>query len=185
MAEQTVRERLQPCLLDRLTDDEPHTQVESRDKRIMSPAQVRKSVLRDLSWLFNCGTRLDEQDAAEFPSVASSVLNFGIPDLCGFTATSVSTAQMERMLTEVIQRFEPRIYRRGLQVRAVVDHSAFSHNAIVFEIHGQVWAQPLPERLDVKTEVDLETGQVSISEGGASTGPGSAGGGSPAGGGRG
>ena len=51
MAELTNRERHQPCLLDRLTDDEPSVKQESREKRVMSSPQVRRSVLRDLAWL--------------------------------------------------------------------------------------------------------------------------------------
>lgn len=169
------RERLQPCLLDRLTDDEPHSQVESRDKRVISQAQFRRSVLRDLSWLFNTSAPLesleqDRDEAADFPMVYTSVVNFGLPDLCGYTASSLSVPQLERMLTEVIQRYEPRVLRRGLAVRALVDKSAYAHNALMFEIRGQVWSQPLPERLDLKTEVDLETGQVTLQERG---GPGS------------
>ncbi|MHC4560155.1 MAG: type VI secretion system baseplate subunit TssE, partial [Planctomycetota bacterium] len=36
MAELTPRDRLQPCLLDRLTDNEPEVSKESRDQRIVS-----------------------------------------------------------------------------------------------------------------------------------------------------
>ncbi|MHC4750853.1 MAG: type VI secretion system baseplate subunit TssE, partial [Planctomycetota bacterium] len=36
MAELTPMDRLQPCLLDRLTDDEPDVQKESRDQRVVS-----------------------------------------------------------------------------------------------------------------------------------------------------
>jgi len=53
MAELTQKERLQPSLLDRLTDDEPHSQQEPRDKRVLSMHRLRESVLRDVSWLLN------------------------------------------------------------------------------------------------------------------------------------
>ena len=53
MAELTQKERLQPSLLDRLTDNEPEERQESRDKRILSPSRLRESVRRDLTWLFN------------------------------------------------------------------------------------------------------------------------------------
>ena len=45
--------RLQPSLLDRLTDDEPHKSVESNDKRVLNKSQLRQCVLRDLAWLLN------------------------------------------------------------------------------------------------------------------------------------
>ena len=53
MAELTQKERLQPSLLDRLTDDEPPTQQESREKRVLSMHKLRLFVLRDISWLLN------------------------------------------------------------------------------------------------------------------------------------
>jgi len=34
------------------------------------------------------------------------------------------------------------------------------------EIEGDLWAQPVPLRLFMKTEVDLETGSINISESG-------------------
>ena len=53
MAELTPIEKLQPCLLDRLTDDEPGNQKESRLQRVVSPQKYRAGVLRDVEWLFN------------------------------------------------------------------------------------------------------------------------------------
>ncbi len=36
-----------------------------------------------------------------------------------------------------------------------------SHNALTFEIEGELWAQPVPLRMMyLKTEIDLESGQV-------------------------
>ena len=50
MAELTTQDKLQPALLDRLTDDEPDAKVEARDKRVISMRRLRECVLRDLSW---------------------------------------------------------------------------------------------------------------------------------------
>ena len=44
---------LRTCLLDRLTDDEPDKQQESRSQRVVSNQKYRQGVLRDLDWLFN------------------------------------------------------------------------------------------------------------------------------------
>ena len=46
MAELTTSERLQPSLLDRLTDDHPEVAHESRERRVMSMRQLRAAVLR-------------------------------------------------------------------------------------------------------------------------------------------
>jgi type VI secretion system protein ImpF len=37
-----------------------------------------------------------------------------------------------------------------------------SNRALSFEIEGQLWAQPLPLHLFVRTEIDLESGDVTI-----------------------
>ena len=81
MAELTPTERLQPSLLDRLTDEEPAQSSESRNRRVLSIQKLRESVLRDVAWLLNT-TNLAESDLAErYPDVAKSVVNYGLPDL--------------------------------------------------------------------------------------------------------
>ncbi|HWW69922.1 MAG TPA: type VI secretion system baseplate subunit TssE, partial [Duganella sp.] len=53
MAELTSRDRLQPSLLDRLSDDDSQARLESREQRVLSMRGLRKAVLRDLGWLLN------------------------------------------------------------------------------------------------------------------------------------
>ncbi len=98
MAELTPSERLQPCLLDRLTDDEPGKTVESREKRVFTTRQMRRAVLRDLSWLLNTARKLDPETDSEAPEVATSVLNYGVPDLCGVTSSGIDLAGLRRTL---------------------------------------------------------------------------------------
>ncbi len=59
MAELTPLEKLQPCLLDRLTDDDPKNGEESRAQRVVSLSRYKRGVLRDLEWLFNTDARPD------------------------------------------------------------------------------------------------------------------------------
>ena len=164
MAELTNRERFQPCLLDRLTDDEPKKTEESRDKRVMSAAQMRRSVIRDLEWLLNSSQKFRPEELADYPHVLASTMNYGVPDLVGLTGAGIDPQAIERRMTEAVQRYEPRVLRRGLSVRVLEDREAYRPSAVVFEIRGEMWAQPLPEALYVKTSVDLETGQVSVQD---------------------
>ncbi len=53
MAEPLPTERLQPALLDRLTDNEPESRVEAREARVLTKSQLRAAVLRDLASLMN------------------------------------------------------------------------------------------------------------------------------------
>ena len=43
MAVVDIRNRLQPALLDRLTDDDPQAREETEDHRVMSKAQLRQA----------------------------------------------------------------------------------------------------------------------------------------------
>ncbi len=159
MAELTQKELLQPSLLDRLADDEPTKKIESREQRVLSFRKLKQSVIRDLQWLLNAGCLETTQDLSAFPYVKQSVLNFGILDLTGTTASNADRTALERLLRQAILDFEPRILKTSLKVRA---KAIGEHNTIIFEIEGELWAQPLPERLYLKTILDLELGSVEV-----------------------
>ena len=166
MAELTPQERLQPALLDRLIDDEPDSQArEPPERRVMSKARIRQAVLRDLAWLFNA-TNLGRQDAlAGMPHVERSVLNYGLPPLAGETASSLDIVELERLLRQAIEAFEPRILPDSLEVEPVVLESELHHrNVVSINIRGTLWAQPVPLEMLLRTSVDLETGEVEISD---------------------
>jgi len=158
------KERLQPSLLDRLTDEEPGNPQESRERRVLSPQRLREVVRRDLAWLFNAINLASVEDLSAYPQVARSVLNYGLPDLTGRTASGMDPPQLERMLRQVVKDFEPRILPGSIRVKLVVDEAKMSHNAMVFDIEGELWAQPLPIRLYLRTELDLEVGAIQVSD---------------------
>jgi type VI secretion system protein ImpF len=162
MAELTQKERLQPSLLDRLTDDNREQSQESRDKRVLSPARLRECVRRDLTWLLNTTHLAALQDLTEQPEVQRSVLNYGMPDFAGRTASSVDVRAMERTISRVIAEFEPRLLKSSVKVRVIADPDKMSHNAMCFQIEAELWAQPLPLRLFLRTEIDLESGAATV-----------------------
>jgi type VI secretion system protein ImpF len=165
MPELTPQERLQPALLDRLTDDEPDREQEPRERRVMTKSRLRQAVLRDLAWLFNA-TRLEGTvDLSGLGEVRRSVLNFGLPALSGRAASSLDVTALERAIRQAIIEYEPRILPSTLQVTALLEpRSIDHHNVIGVEIRSELWAQPVPLELLVRTEIDLETGKVQISD---------------------
>jgi type VI secretion system protein ImpF len=166
MAEQlTPQERLQPALLDRLTDEEPDKKQELRENRVLSKSKLRQAVLRDLAWLFNA-TRLERgSDMSHVPLARRSVINFGLPAHSGQTASTLDIQDLERDLKQSILDFEPRILPETLEVKAIVEHTQLDrHNVLGIQIHGQLWAQPVPLELLIRTEIDLETGKVQIAD---------------------
>lgn len=165
MVELTPTERLQPCLLDRLTDDEPYDQTESRDQRVMSMSRYREAVLRDMAWLLNTTNYPPSDEMEDYPYIADSVLNFGMPDFCGTSASKYSSMEVEELLSEAIRRFEPRILPGSVDISVIVDPDKMDRTAMSFEIEGDLWSQPVPEALYIKTKLDLETGQCDLSGG--------------------
>ena len=162
--QRTPQEQLQPALLDRLTDEEPDQKLEPRQMRVMSKKRMREAVLRDLAWLFNT-TRLDpDMDPGKFPYARKSVINFGLPALAGQTSSSLEVTDLERAVRQAILDFEPRILPATLRVRALEVGNFENHNVIGVEISGQLWSQPIPIDLLVRTEIDLETGQVEVAD---------------------
>jgi len=120
--------------------------------------------LRDLAWLLNTGYLADVVDLTAYPEVARSVVNYGMPDLSGWTASSVDVGEVEQLVRQAIIDFEPRIIPASVRVRAVSHEGQMDRNAVFFEISCDLWAQPLPEHLFLKTEIDLETGEASVVE---------------------
>ena len=163
MPEPTQSERLQPALLDRLTDDEPDVKQEPRETRLINRTRLRQAVLRDLTWLFNATRPGMRGEYDGLPEVERSVLNFGLPPLSGETASTLDIVGLERGIKQAILDFEPRIIPETLEVQAVVSDLALdSHNIVSLEIRGNLWAHPAPLELLLRTLVDLETGQVEI-----------------------
>ena len=162
-------DRLQPALLDRLTDDHRQNASEADDQRVMTKQQIRQAVLRDLSWLLNAVQPLGGL-AERFPAVAESVLNYGLPPMAGQLASRIDVSLLERSIRNAIVKFEPRILADTLEVRAIeFDNVMATHNIIEFEIRGFLWAQPVPLELLLRTQLDLEVGQVEIKDASGAT----------------
>lgn len=162
MAELTQKERLQPSLLDRLTDNDPERRLESREARVLSPSRLRDCVRRDLAWLFNTTHLQALQSMDDYPLAAHSVINYGMPDMAGRTISTINPVVLEQTIRRAITDFEPRLVARTLRVKLVVDDKQMNHNAMSFDIEAELWAQPLPLRLFLRTAIDLESGTIDV-----------------------
>jgi type VI secretion system protein ImpF len=172
MAGLTSQERLQPSLLDRLTDDDRLSQVESMEARVLTRQQLRAAVLRDIGWLFNTtraqpvSEELFGEEHAMWERAAHarhSVLNFGIPALAGEVLGSMDFPTIEAQVRQALIDFEPRIDAASLDVEVEVDHEAdFHHNALQLVIRGKLWNQPIPLEILLSANIDVETGNVAV-----------------------
>ena len=156
MPELNRSERLQPSLLDRLTDLAPGTKRESLDQQTLTMQQLRRAVLRDLAWLLNA-TNLATADELPAGSLAArSTINFGIPGIAGTSAGRQSSG-IEREIADAIRAFEPRIRAETVRVVARPVEQQEGLPVLVLEISGELWAQPVPQQLFLETSIELDT----------------------------
>lgn len=183
MADRRLEERLQPSLLDRLTDDNPGDQTETRDDRAIDAKRLRDILRRDLSWLLNttnleaelgsehsaeaarleanAGSQVTFLDPDEFPQAARSVLNFGVRAVSGSFATERRAAEIRTAIADAISEFEPRVSAGTLDVVLRSEGNA-RETVITFDIRADMWAQPVPLDLYLRSEVDLTTGNLTL-----------------------
>lgn len=161
MANLLLQERLQPSLLDRLTDDAPDSLIETAASRSIDLSRLRQIIQRDLSWLLNTANFGPEFDPETYPNVARSVVNYGLPDISGRTGTMRRVSEYQHAIRTAIETFEPRILSETLEVTARSEK--IGTGAIIsFDIRGELWAEPVPIDLYLRTALDVTTGEVTV-----------------------
>src|SRR3546814_10065687 len=116
------------------SSDLPRNPKDAIGQQSQSARGLRESLLRDLGWLLNSRNLASVQDLSAYPEVARSVVNFGLPDLVGQTASDLNLMLVERLLAQAIQDFEPRIIPSTLKVKLDLEPATMSHNAMTFDI---------------------------------------------------
>ncbi|MEX0284435.1 MAG: type VI secretion system baseplate subunit TssE [Paracoccaceae bacterium] len=161
MADKTLAERLQPSLLDRLTDDNPGDQKETRESRVIDLSRLRDIVQRDLAWLLNTTNLEGIIDEEEYPHVAKSVVNYGVKVVSGEFSTSKKAELIRRSIQQAISLHEPRIIEGSVDV-ILRPEEAKGKTAVALDIVADMWAQPVPLELYLRSSVDVATGEVTV-----------------------
>lgn len=161
MADKLLEERLQPSLLDRLTDDEPTQLKEHRDSRVIDIVRLRDIIQRDLSWLLNTNNIESMIDREAMPNVVKSVLNYGVAEVSGEYSTTERAEKIRRSIRRAIEHHEPRIVPGSADVELRTEEEA-GEMMISFDIRADMWAQPVPLELYLRSNVDLTTGEVAL-----------------------
>ncbi|TPE49097.1 type VI secretion system baseplate subunit TssE [Amaricoccus solimangrovi] len=136
---------------------------------VVSGRVLREAVRRDIEALFNTerfeSTPLrtpaeavarpdDPPSLADFPEVRRSVVNYGVPAFAGRAAKDFDQETLAREIKAVLATFEPRLRESATRVTV----STGDKTGITIEIDGLLVMSPVPERLILRTLVDLETG---------------------------
>ena len=151
-------------MLDRLTDNAPETRREGFEQQTLTFPHLRQAVMRDIAWLLNTTNLATTDDLAGLPLVVKSTVNYGVPGLAGLAGTARRLQSVEAGIAEAIRAFEPRIRPETLVVRLRENPLDQPMPAIVFEIEGELWAQPVPEQLFLETSIELETRLAAVTD---------------------
>lgn len=126
----------------------------------MSEETFLDTMRRDLSWLLNTVRLEDTVPLPHAPQVASSVLNYGIPDFSTRTSSSVNVQEAAATMSKAIRLFEPRIEPRSLSVKGRRTSRDDISHSLVFHITCNVGHTEDAVRAGFTTEIDVETGDA-------------------------
>jgi type VI secretion system protein ImpF len=135
---------------------------ETSERRFVSMRRLRESVLRDLAWLLNTTNLEVTEDLTNFPEIQRSVLNFGLAALTGQFATSIDPIQASQRIAQAIRTFEPRLSR--VTVTAELSTTQMDTRSLSFKVEAELWGQPVAQHLVLRTRLDIDSGDLSVSE---------------------
>jgi type VI secretion system protein ImpF len=87
-----------------------------------------------------------------------------MPETTGIPVANINVELLQKRVRQAILDFEPRLVRNKLTVTVQKQSVVMNRNSLVFLIEGEMWAQPVPQSIFVRTEFDLETGVVKIDD---------------------
>jgi type VI secretion system protein ImpF len=135
---------------------------EPAGQRVISMRQLRESVLRDLAWLLSTASYDTERSLSAWPEVERSVFNFGLPSMAGLRIATFNAGAAAARLKKVIEAFEPRLSH--VHVTSETESGRMDRNALVFRVEAELWGQPTPQRLLLRTQIDVESSDVVITD---------------------
>ncbi len=139
---------------------------------IVSPEVLREAVRRDIEALFNTERfestpLLSDAEAAalpdhppslsDFPEVRRSVVNYGVPAFAGRSGRDFDREALAREIAGILATFEPRLKPGATKVTVTTADKAAG---LRIEIDALLIMAPAPERLRLRTMIDLDNGRA-------------------------
>jgi type VI secretion system protein ImpF len=137
---------------------------EPADKRYATARRLRAYVCRDIARLLN-STSIDATvDLGSASYVKQSVLNYGMQTPSGKSVSAIDRSTMARMLETAVRTYEPRLRK----VRVSPDEGApgSDPHEIAFRIDCELWNQPAPNQLVLRTRINTESGRAHVDDSG-------------------
>lgn len=139
---------------------------------VVSNRVLREAVRRDIEALFNT-ERYESipmmadweaehftdnvQDLADFPEVRRSVVNYGVPSFSGRSSRDFDREALAKEIRAVLTTFEPRLKDGATKVEVTLGDKT---GGLKIEIDAVLVTNPTPERLRLRTTVNLDNGKA-------------------------
>jgi type VI secretion system protein ImpF len=152
MATRRAENLVTHSLLDRLCDIDDWPTTRQQSMRL-----YREAVKRDVEYLLN--TRCPPiPNMSLYPKAAGSVMNFGLPDISTYSASSMDQNALLAAMVQTLRRFEPRIQN----VRVVVGRSESLSRSLRFHIEGRIQFDTTLENIEFDTVLELSRGEYEV-----------------------
>ena len=93
------------------------------------------------------------------------MLNYGVREVAGEFAAKNRAQMIRKSIALAIESYEPRIRRGSTHVDIRTDNVS-RDTVISFDIRADMWAEPIPIELYLRSSVDVTTGVVSLERAG-------------------
>ncbi|AFL51430.1 type VI secretion system protein ImpF [Sinorhizobium fredii] len=146
-------------------------ELESRGV-VVSTDVLREAVRRDIEALFNAQRfessplltdfeadqiRDNPPSLEDFPEVRRSVVNYGVPPFSGRSSRDFDRDELAKEIRSVLAAFEPRLKESATKVTVSLGDRA---TGLRIDIDALLLTSPAPERLRLRTFLDLENGSA-------------------------
>ncbi|MEI6486842.1 MAG: GPW/gp25 family protein [Sphingomonadales bacterium] len=161
---------LKPSLLDKLIAPLGRTKGDgSRDVLPCHIAEVenfserdlRAVVIRDIAWIINDINFETAVPLDDYPEIATSVLNQGVPDLTALRVMQSSLKRRAQDIATALLAYEPRLVPASLRV--TFDSTEIDNeNKVRFTILGELKGAIDERHVELKTAIALDSGEVEV-----------------------
>ncbi len=162
-------------LFDRLVDRQPELRREARpmrtldrrgvrvsgpvSERVSEPGSLRESVRRELQRLFNTRCPVPAHRLAGRPR---TVLDYGIPDLTGFSPRSHEDRErLAEAMRRAVEAYEPRL----AEVRVTLEPDPRDELSLAGRVQAVLVVDSVPEPVSFLTVLQLKEGEVEVHAG--------------------
>jgi type VI secretion system protein ImpF len=131
-------------------------------RNAVSEANLRIELADDIAALLNTTNLAAASDLSEFDHVATSVLNYGFPDLTAISIDENAAGGIGQQIRAALRAFEPRLVDSSIAVER--DNSLDPASLkIRFNVHAEMFAAPVDVPLEFVADLELDSGKLKIS----------------------